>query len=97
MKVGTLHRVGVDAGCIWIGDPCYVMGADSSHGVKEWGDFCRRLNHSLPVCEPLGEGIGLCIDSGYGDGLYDVEVEYNGEGKPARVVITFIEPKGDNA
>ncbi len=85
----------VDAGCIWIGDPCYVMGDDASSRVKDWvGDFCNKLDNNVSVQQPLGEGTGMCINSGYGDGRYPVTVEYDSHsGRPASVTVTFIEER----
>jgi hypothetical protein len=91
----TNKKVSVDAGIIWIGDPCYVMGQNASHGVKDWDDFCRKMDEtdhwsSNGVSEPLGEGIGVVVSAGYGDGSYDVDVEHDG-GRVKRVTVTFIE------
>lgn len=76
-----IGNVWVDAGMVWIGDPCYVLGADASHGPKTWEEFCDKLDsagrytgpHSV-YTSPLGEGIGFAVDSGYGDGSYPVTV-----------------------
>ena len=88
----------VDAGCIWIGDPCYVMGDDASFRVHDWIDgFCNKLDSNNSINKPLGEGIGLCIDSGYGDGRYPVDVEYDSRsGRVKSVTITFIEDHYDD-
>ena len=88
----------VDAGMIWIGDPCYVMGGTTStHGVRDWSAFARKLEDARTAAdeddaahEPLGRGIGLAIPSGYGDGEYPVEIVKNSEGRVASVTITFI-------
>tara|TARA_R100001082_G_scaffold52746_2_gene28749 strand:- start:409 stop:684 length:276 start_codon:yes stop_codon:yes gene_type:complete len=83
--------ISVDAGCIWIGDPCYIMGDDASHRVRDWiTDFCDIVKNDK-CSEPLGECTGVCISSGYGDGVYPVEVEYNSENRVASVKITFID------
>lgn len=39
VKVGT---IGVDSGSVAVGDPCYVNGADASHGAKTWNDFLEK-------------------------------------------------------
>ena len=92
------HYVCVDAGCIWIGDPCYVMGNDASSRVNDWvEDFCDKLDHDKHVNEPLGKGVGLCISSGYGDGRYPVEVEVDTfSGRTKSVTITFIHSDYDD-
>jgi len=96
MPKRTYHTIGVDAGMIWLGDPCYIIGADSSHGPLTWADFCKDLDRSEKadgsgVQEPLGSGIGLAIPSGYGDGAYRVIVTTNDEGRVTRAEIVFID------
>lgn len=95
--MADVGEVFVDAGCIWVGDPCYVMGDDASKRVHDWQkDFCDKLDHSERVNEPLGKGMGLCIDSGYGDGRYRVEVITDRvSGRNAQVIITFIDRDED--
>lgn len=34
--MADVGEVFVDAGCIWVGDPCYVMGDDASKRVHDW-------------------------------------------------------------
>jgi len=71
-----IGHIGVDAGLCWIGDPCYVMGDDASRRVHDWGDFCKKLhNHPSQYSAPLGEGTGLAVNTGYGDGSYPVYIE----------------------
>jgi hypothetical protein len=39
----TNHEIFVDAGCIWIGDPSYIMGQDADFHVNNWlDDFAIR-------------------------------------------------------
>ncbi len=79
-------EVGVDAGLIWVGDPCYVLGDDSTHRVTDWLKFCDILDHNKNVNEPLGERVGLAISSGYGDGRYPVYIkEEDGRVKAIRI------------
>ena len=93
VRKGTVF---VDAGCIWIGDPCYIMGDDATDRVRDWSEFCSKINHEIPVQAPLGDGTGMLIDSGYGDGCYPVDVEYNHDGRVAKVTVTFIEDCEDD-
>ena len=86
----------VDAGCIWVGDPCYIMGDTATSRVHDWQTFCATLDDTKQVQSPLGNGMGLMINSGYGDGAYPVEVEYNREGRPSKVTITFIDDEADS-
>ena len=87
-------QVFVDAGMIWIGDPCYIMGDDSTFRVREWSDFCDKMSSEghPNACEPLGHGIGVAVSSGYGDGAYEVDIEESSvSGRVKRVTVTFIE------
>ena len=91
-KIGTIF---VDAGLCWVGDPCYVIGEDSSNGPKTWGDFCSKLfsKHSedgqSDHCEPLGRGIGHAVATGVGDGEYAVYIKRKG-GDVAAVMVRFL-------
>lgn len=99
----TVEQVGVayvDAGILWVGDPCYIVGEDASHGVKTWNDFCDLTfddanERADGVTEPLGTGIGLAVNTGYGDGSYPVTVTRNSEGRIASVTVTFIDDEAD--
>ena len=96
-KVGTVF---VDAGLVWIGDPCYVMGDDASSRVTNWiTGFCDKLTERN-VNTPLGKGTGMAISSGYGDGEYPVYVEYSDEGawgvRVKSVTVEFLEDEDDD-
>lgn len=80
-KVGV---VGVDTGQVWIGDPCFQYEnnpkrrPETGHeGVTEWDsqDGIRQ--------------VGVTVDSGYGDGFYDVFVQRS-DGRIAAVMVEFI-------
>ena len=78
-KVGNFA---VDAGIVWIGDPCYVFHRDDKNTLpdslgKSWDDFCDKLGNDYPTKKSFGfnmghEGLGLCLSTGYGDGFYPV-------------------------
>jgi len=95
-------HIGIDAGLCWIGDPCYVLPDDAtSNPGPNWGKFCDQLGNdpgptmkSFPF--PLGhEGLGVCVSTGYGDGLYPVTVEIAEDEEMGTriksVTVTFIE------
>lgn len=86
----------VDSGGIWVGDPCYVIGTDADHDNMSWSEFCDKVfgdKHPMdPVpntCQPLGNGIGLNIETMYGDGTYPVYVTLGENGRPRKVEIEF--------
>ena len=91
--------VGVDAGLCWVGDPCYILHTDEKPKAigEDWSDFCNLLSH--PTVQQFNydmghAGLGVCVSTGYGDGLYPVEVRYSDEGRVAELRVTFI-PEGD--
>jgi hypothetical protein len=81
-----LGHFGVDAGMVWIGDPCYILHPDKMPKAvgSNWGDFCELCHdksnpkaltnnnfQSFPF--DLGhEGLGVVAYTGYGDGSYPV-------------------------
>lgn len=73
-KVGV---VGVDAGLLWLGDPCYCVTPDATeHPAKSWKEFCNKLFcGTFQWNNKAGhEGLGVTAETGYGDGTYPVEV-----------------------
>lgn len=94
VKIGD---VGVDAGVVWIGDPCYVITEDAQHAPKTWLEFCdkgRELGlFEKGFAEICGPGMGLEIATLYGDGIYPVYAEHTtawgGQQKIGRVMIDF--------
>lgn len=94
-----IGEIGIDAGLCWIGDPCYILHAETMPRAigKDWQHFCDILDEDLqyPTCKQfnydLGHaGLGIVVSTGYGDGLYPVYAEFNEEGRIAKVTIEFI-------
>lgn len=91
-EIGTVF---VDAGCIWIGDPCYVLGKDSTHGPEDWSSYCDLLadkghwHSDESYIEPLGRGIGMHVQTLYGDGEYPLIAEFNASGQITKVTVDF--------
>jgi len=94
-KIGV---VAVDAGLIWLGDPCYILHKENKLDEpkdigRTWGEFCDKLHTGKEVATQFNfdlghEGLGVCVDSGYGDGCYDVMAEIEG-GRVKKVWINF--------
>ena len=92
--------IGVDAGLCWIGDPCYILHKDDKDKKpksigENWMDFCNNLGEDYPTVKQFHydrghEGLGMCVSTGYGDGVYPVFVTKNSEGRVVRVTIEFI-------
>ena len=80
--IKTKHRLYVDSGMLWVGDPCYTLNPSSPHRLKSWEDFGLHLDASgyrdHQSSSPFGEGIGVAVRSGHGDGCYTLTVERSG-------------------
>jgi hypothetical protein len=98
-KWELLGTVDVDAGMLWIGDPCYVLhreeGLPSTVG-KDWAAFCALTSDSRVTkfghAGGEGEGLGLAVGTGYGDGTYPVfgRIEH---GRVLELHVVFAEPE----
>lgn len=111
MKIATtisrqIGEVGVDAGLCWIGDPSYILHQESPPQAigTSWEEFCDILHadRQYPTCKQLHydlghPGLGVVVSTGYGDGVYPVFAEFNGEGRIARVWVEFIGQYDDEA
>lgn len=99
VQIGT---VGIDAGMLYLGDPCYVI--DAGLGKKPWGEFLDDTYKSQPdgsnalwwsvegtLPNPAYKfTAGHVVTTGWGDGEYPVEVTLNKDGRVASVTVTFI-------
>lgn len=97
-KVG---EVGVDAGLLWLGDPCYFLdtrgGAvtfvEQTIGARYsddelYGKFCDALGNEQPTVKSFGPA-GAAISTGYGDGVYPVEIRRGDDGRVMEVRVRF--------
>jgi hypothetical protein len=100
----VIGHLGVDAGMMYLGDPCYIVGSDSQIGKKIRGEWDAFLDHYIkdedyPVwkIEDRGPGaLGLVVTSGWGDGVYEVRATFNPEGRVKSMTITFIDDDDDD-
>lgn len=86
----VIGRIGVDAGLVWIGDPCYIIHADRNHLSSElgrtWLEFCDTITDK-PYYE-FNEGV--VTSTLHGDGQYDVIGLFEGNSKyPSAILIQF--------
>lgn len=93
-------EIGVDAGLCWIGDPCYILhrATPPLEIGTDWLDFCKRVGFegATQFNYDLGHaGLGVVVDTGYGDGVYPVYVKRNAEGRIAEVRVVFISEDED--
>lgn len=83
-----LGHIGVDAGIVWIGDPCYILHKENNPKMisdknpksigKNWNEFCEKFFESEHdsfksfTYDSGSEGLGICTSTYYGDGQYPV-------------------------
>jgi hypothetical protein len=76
--------VGVDAGIVWAGDPCYIKHHPELYDESKWGDFCVNMK-DLP-----GEKYsGVVTHTNFGDGEYPVFVSFDKSGDPTKLEVVF--------
>lgn len=89
-KVGI---IGVDAGLCWIGDPCYCITPDcTDHPAETWSEFCDKIsdgNYTQFKYKLGHNGLGVCVQSGYGDGSYPVFIKRTDDGRVKEVKVVF--------
>jgi len=97
-----IGHFGVDAGICWIGDPCYILhregGREPKAIGKDWHDFCNILYRQEGSGQKdwwsfnydMGhEGLGICVNTCWGDGSYPVFIQRNSDGRISKVIIDF--------
>jgi hypothetical protein len=87
-----IGKIGVDAGMVWLGDPCYILPDDATERPGLW----KRLRSAMgnkphaSLNYQLGhEGVGVCVSSGHGDGEYSVYADIQ-DGIVHSVKVVFI-------
>jgi hypothetical protein len=101
-KAETVKQVGeitVDAGLCWVGDPCYILHRESAPKAigTDWEKFCEILHSEGHITHKQFNhdrghaGLGVVVQTGYGDGIYPVYAKFNELGRIARVWVDFIQ------
>jgi hypothetical protein len=85
-------QITVDAGCVILVDPCYVLPNRDRPGLA----YERAARLDEPGEPPLIYDLpdvtsGILVSTGYGDGVYDVFARYTEEGRVAELRVVFIE------
>ena len=93
-KWETVGEIGVDAGRVIVGDPCYFAAPDASNAFESldelWGQVGERLVAPLAF-KHGGHGMAVVVSSGLGDGVYPVEVRRAKNGRIAELRVKFME------
>lgn len=88
----TIGYLPVDAGCLMLIDPCYVL--DDQELMAEAANEDRHV-YLDEVCtewdkyKPIVKGLGMLVETGYGDGSYPVQIKRNSDGRVAEVRVKF--------
>jgi hypothetical protein len=90
--------IGVDAGLVWVGDPCYLYEDDERAAMgKTYEDFLAILRDR--EVEGVAQfnyaerrpGLGVALYTANGDGLYPVEVRRDMAGRVVEMRVRFEE------
>ena len=96
-KIGI---VGVDAGVLMVGDPCYFFGPEKTTAQEAypggWSEICDTvLNDKFDESEPRAAqlnyakghaGLGVIVGTTHGDGVYPVYLETDDKDRRRLVV-----------
>jgi hypothetical protein len=96
-ELTLIGHVSVDAGMVWIGDPCYVLHTELPETLgRTWTEFCGNLNridtdgyqafsHNKDI-----DGLGIVANTKHGDGYYPVYAVFEDESKtPSAIMVDF--------
>lgn len=86
-KREEIGYITVDAGIVYLGDPCYQR-EDSD--FSDWDKFCDRINDKTGVTKLDDAGKGIVVSSGYGDGVYPVFIKRDEFGIITELIVKFI-------
>jgi len=90
MKI-RIGEVGVDAGMVMVGDPCYFVGKDATVNkrCKTWQQACKEVFCKEVFCKdtPMNVyGLGVAVGTTHGDGCYPVYLQTTKAGRRRLVV-----------
>jgi len=81
MSKKLLGLIGVDAGMIMVGDPCYFIGKDATvhKTFPDWKTACDELfcneKYANDESYDIRGGLGIAVPTTHGDGTYPVYLE----------------------
>ena len=101
LETRVMGYIGVDAGIVWIGDPCYIMHKDTPPEElgNNWVEFCENMWQKEEKSDGSyasfnynfgHEGLGVCTSTKHGDGSYAVIGFFEpGSDRPSCVMVDF--------
>ena len=87
----------VDSGQAMVGDPCYLDDWNTNKN-EEWniegkaGDYSYHGASATTIANSYGElghAKAVVFNTGYGDGMYPVYVELNGDNRVSKIILDF--------
>jgi hypothetical protein len=72
-RIELIGEIGVDAGLVYIGDPCYVIGTEL--GAMNWDQFVdehKIIEDPAKLAHQIDQLTAVVAQSGGGDGIYPV-------------------------
>ena len=87
----------VDSGQAMVGDPCYLDDWDTNKN-EEWnlegkaGDYSYHGASATTIANAYGElghAKAVVFNTGYGDGMYPVYAELNGDNRVSKIILDF--------
>ena len=88
-----IGEIGVDAGCVMVGDPCYMHGEDGElkKAYPTWEKLCaampKRRDEGGQLNYALGhKGLGVIVQTTHGDGVLPVFLETDENGRRKLIV-----------
>lgn len=95
MEAKIIGHISVDAGIVWIGDPCYILHKDPLPKAigTDWVNFCNRLGDKdiIQFSHDKGhDGLGVCVSTLDGDGYYPVIGFFEkGNKRPSAIMVDY--------
>jgi hypothetical protein len=80
-----IGQVGVDSGMLMITDPCYVKEATTDKCEEIYKVTENELNSGQIL-----NGLGFALQTGYGDGIYEVTAKRDEKGRIIKVEINLV-------
>jgi len=85
-----IGRIGVDAGLVYIVDPCYVKDQPLIWDEEKWQEFVKEYYVSGGDKENFAEMCGgVIFNTHHGDGSYPVIATFDKEGSIEKIEIDF--------
>lgn len=106
-KLEHVGNIGVDAGMVMVGDPCYSLFVANDEAIPgdplppfinsfgaTWEEFCHKLGDDDSV--RIGDGLAIVIGGFGGDGIFPAYIKRDSSGQVSELVVKFKRQAGSN-